>query len=78
MDFAIKIAHIVISILLITAVLLQNKGGGVGGAFGGAGGSTGGGGAYLTKRGLEKKLHIATIVLAVIFILLSLAVFMTA
>jgi protein translocase SecG subunit len=49
---------------------LQNRGTGLGSAFGGTGG-----GVYLTKRGLEKKLFVATIVLAVIFILLSLAVF---
>lgn len=63
----LKIAQIVIAILLIASILLQNKGAGLGATFGGAGG-----GAYLTKRGLEKKLFIATIVLATIFILLSL------
>ncbi len=79
MFFWIKIAHIIVSVLLIVAVLLQNRGGGMGSAFGGGGGGGGvGGGAYLTKRGLEKKLYIATIVLAIIFLLLSLAVFMSA
>lgn len=63
----LKIAQVVIAILLMIAILLQNKGAGLGGAFGGTGG-----GVYLTKRGLEKKLFYATIVLAVIFILLSL------
>lgn len=67
--FGIKIAQIVVSILLMVAILLQNRGAGLGGVFGGTGG------VYLTKRGLEKKLFIATIVLAVIFILLSLGVF---
>ncbi len=67
--FGIKIAQIVVSILLMVAILLQNRGTGLGGVFGGTGG------VYLTKRGLEKKLFIATIVLAVIFILLSLGVF---
>lgn len=64
----LKISQVVIAILLMVAILLQNKGAGLGGTFGGTGG-----GVYLTKRGLEKKLFIATIVLAVIFILLSLA-----
>lgn len=64
----LKIAQVVTAILLMIAILLQNKGAGLGGAFGGTGG-----GVYLTKRGLEKKLFIATIVLAVVFILLSLA-----
>jgi protein translocase SecG subunit len=57
----IKIAQLVISILLILTVLLQNRGTGLGSTFGGSGG------VYLTKRGLEKKLFIATIVLAVLF-----------
>ena len=61
----IKISQVVVSLLLITVILLQNRGTGLGSAFGGSGG------VYLTKRGIEKKLFIATIVLAVIFFLLS-------
>lgn len=68
--FWLKIVQVVIAILLMLAILLQNRGTGLGSAFGGTGG-----GVYLTKRGLEKKLFVATIVLAVIFILLSLAAF---
>jgi preprotein translocase subunit SecG len=67
--FAIKIAQVVVAVLLIGAILMQNRGTGLGNLFGGTGG------VYLTKRGLEKKLFIATIVLAAIFILLSLGVF---
>ena len=67
--FGIKIAQIVVAILLMVAILMQSRGAGLGGVFGGSGG------VYLTKRGLEKKLFIATIVLAAIFILLSLGVF---
>lgn len=67
MMLGIKIAQIIVSILLMVAILLQNKGAGLGGVFGGTGG-----GVYMTKRGLEKKLFIATIVLAAVFILLSL------
>jgi preprotein translocase subunit SecG len=61
----IKIAQLVISLLLILVVLLQNRGTGLGSTFGGSGG------VYLTKRGLEKKLFIATIVLAVFFLIVS-------
>ena len=61
----IKIAQVVVSVLLIVAILLQNRGAGLGSAFGGSGG------VYLTKRGLEKKLFIATIILAVLFFSLS-------
>jgi preprotein translocase subunit SecG len=69
MDFSIKIIQVIVAVLLMVAILMQNKGAGLGGVFGGAGG-----GVYLTKRGLEKKLFNATIILAVVFILLSLAV----
>ena len=72
MIFWIKIAQIIIAVLLMIAILMQNRGAGLGGVFGGSGG------VYLTKRGLEKKLFIATIVLAAIFILLSLGVFFKA
>ena len=70
MNFWLKIIQIVVASLLMVAILLQNRGTGLGSAFGGTGG-----GVYLTKRGLEKKLFVATIVLAVIFLLLSLGAF---
>ncbi len=63
----LPLAQIVVAILLMIAILMQSKGAGLGSTFGGTGG-----GVYLTKRGLEKKLFTATIVLAIIFILLSL------
>jgi len=66
----LKIIQVIIAILLMVAILMQNRGAGLGGVFGGTGG------VYMTKRGLEKKLYIATIVLAIIFILLSLGVFL--
>lgn len=62
----IKISQIIVSLLLITSILLQNRGTGLGSAFGGSGG------VYLTKRGLEKKLFVATIILAVLFFSFSL------
>lgn len=65
-----KIVQVVVALLLMVAILLQNRGAGLGGAFGGTGG-----GVYLTKRGLEKKLFVVTIILAAVFILLSLSVF---
>jgi preprotein translocase subunit SecG len=69
MMFWVKIIQAVVALLLMLAILMQNRGAGLGNVFGGSGG------VYLTKRGLEKKLFIATIVLAVIFLLLSLGVF---
>lgn len=62
----LQISQIIVSLLLILVILLQNRGTGLGSAFGG------GGGVYLTKRGLEKKLFIATIVLVIIFFALAL------
>ena len=59
------IAQIVVAVALILVSLLQVKGGGLGGIFGQA--DT----VYRTKRGVEKTLFQLTIVLAVIFIVLS-------
>ncbi len=58
--------QIVISILMIVAILLQQRGTGLSSAFGGEGG------IYRTKRGIEKSLHIFTIILAGCFLLIAL------
>ena len=47
--------------LLIAAILLQQRGTGLSATFGGEGN------VYRTKRGLEKVIFVATIVLAVLF-----------
>ena len=60
-----SIAQIVLSIALILAILLQVRGGGLGGIFGQA--ST----VFRTKRGVEKTLFQLTIVLVVLFITIS-------
>jgi protein translocase SecG subunit len=57
----LNIIQIIVSILLMLAILIQNRGTGLGSAFGGEGN------IYRTKRGAEKFLHIATIALVVIF-----------
>ncbi|TSC72593.1 MAG: preprotein translocase subunit SecG [Parcubacteria group bacterium Gr01-1014_38] len=59
-------AQIAISVLLIVAVLLQNRGAGLGATFGGDSA------IYHTKRGLEKRLHQITILLAALFLTISL------
>ena len=61
----LSIAQIVLSIALILAILFQVRGGGLGGIFGQA--ST----VFRTKRGVEKTLFQLTIVLAVLFIIIS-------
>ncbi len=61
----LPIFQIVVSVLLVTAVLLQQRGSGLSGLFGGSDGS------YHTKRGFEKILFIITIALATLFLLSS-------
>ena len=60
-----NIAQIILSIALILAVLFQVKGGGLGGIFGQPDS------VYRTKRGMEKTLFQFTIVLIVLFVILS-------
>jgi len=61
-----NVAQIVLAIGLVLAILLQVRGGGLGGIFGQA--DT----VYRTKRGLEKTLFQLTIALVVLFIIISL------
>ena len=67
MKNAITIAQIAVSVVLVAVVLLQQRGAGLGATFGGDGA------AFRTKRGLEKGLFYATIVLGVVFLGLGLA-----
>jgi preprotein translocase subunit SecG len=60
--------QIVISVLLILAILLQHTGAQNGGALGGGDNMSS---AFHTRRGLEKVLFIATIVLGVLFAVTS-------
>ena len=65
METYLNIAQIILSTALIIAVLLQIKGGGLGGIFGQADS------VYRTKRGAEKTLFQLTIVLVVLFLVVS-------
>ncbi|MEK7570421.1 MAG: preprotein translocase subunit SecG [Patescibacteria group bacterium] len=60
-ELTLSIVQISTVALLTVAILLQAKGAGLGAVFGGEGN------VYRTKRGAEKVLFIATIVLGVIF-----------
>jgi preprotein translocase subunit SecG len=60
-----NIALIIVAVALILAILFQVKGGGLGGIFGQS--DT----VYRTRRGVEKTLFQFTIVLAVLFVVLS-------
>ena len=61
----IVVIQIIIAALLMAAILIQAKGTGLGSAWGGTGEF------YRSKRGVEKILFIASIVLGACFILTS-------
>lgn len=65
MHTGLLILQIVFSIGIVVAILLQPEGTGLGSTWGG------GGDSYHTKRGVEKVLFYATIVLIVLFTLTS-------
>jgi len=65
MQTYLNVAQIVLSIALILAVLLQVRGGGLGGIFGQPDS------VFRTKRGVEKTLFQLTIALVVLFIIIS-------
>lgn len=62
----LNIAQIVVSIILIVLILLQQRGTALGSAFGQEGGY------YATRRGVQKNIFWATVVLGAAFIILSL------
>jgi protein translocase SecG subunit len=66
----IMIAQLIIGVLIIIFVAIQQKGGGLSSVFGG-----GSSGDFSTRRGIEKYLHVFTILLISIFVILSILVF---
>lgn len=67
MEKIYDIIQIFLSILLIIVILLQQKGAGLSGVFGGSSN------VYSTKRGIDKILFNATIVIVCLFFGFSLA-----
>ena len=65
MQTYLNVAQIILSVALILVVLLQVRGGGLGGIFGQA--DT----VYRTRRGIEKTLFQLTIVLVVMFLVIA-------
>lgn len=65
MSPALSIIQIVLSVAIVIIILMQVKGGGLGGIFGQADS------VYRTRRGIEKTLFQLTIILVVIFIIVS-------
>lgn len=72
MNPILAIAEILLAIGLIAAILLQSRGAGLGATFGGESS------AYRSRRGVEKTLFQFTIVLATLFVVVSLISFLTA
>lgn len=66
MEVFLNIALIIVSVALITSVILQSKGGGLGGLTG-----ADMGGVFSARRGIEKTLFRVTIVLSFIFFILA-------
>lgn len=66
MKTIISVIQIILGILLVLVIIIQQKGSGLGSSFGGDMSF------YRTKRGAEKLLFYATIVLSAAFILSSL------
>ena len=63
---ALVVAQAILAVALVAAILLQQRGTGLGGAFGGE--VT----AYRSRRGIERTLFRLTILLAVLFVIFSL------
>lgn len=67
MTFLLTALQVIVGITLIGAILLQQKGTGLGTVFGGSGN------VFSTKRGIDKILFRATIFLSLLFFLIALA-----
>lgn len=66
MSLYIDIALIITSVALVISVVLQNKGIGMGGLTG-----SDSGGVFTARRGIEKTLFWVTIILSVVFFILT-------
>jgi len=64
MNTLLPYIQIILSVILISAILLQRTGAQVGGAFGGSDNFSS---AYHTRRGFEKGLFITTIIVSLLF-----------
>ncbi|MEK7510972.1 MAG: preprotein translocase subunit SecG [Patescibacteria group bacterium] len=69
---ALPYVQIVLSLLLILGIVLQNRGASLGGAFGGDNFAS----TFYKRRGAEKFLFNATIVIAILFVASAVAGFL--
>lgn len=65
MNNNLLIAQSIISILIVVAILLQQRGTALGSAFGG------GGEVYSTRRGIQQRLLWVTVILTIAFLALT-------
>ena len=70
---ALPYVQIVLSLLLILGIVLQNRGASLGGAFGGDNFAS----TFYRRRGAEKFLFNATIVIALLFVAAAVIGFLT-
>jgi preprotein translocase subunit SecG len=66
MEVYLNIAQIIISAALVAVILLQTKGGGMGGVFGGTETAV-----YKTRRGVERTVFNITIGLSIAFFVIT-------
>ena len=70
MDLILFLALVIIAVGLIAAVLMQSRGSGLGATFGGGDSSV-----YRSRRGVEARLYQFTIALAVLFVAVSMLIY---
>lgn len=63
-----SIIQIILAVLIVTFILLQSQGSGLGGTFGGGGGEN-----YHTRRGIEKVVFYLTIAAIVLFMVIAIS-----
>lgn len=72
----LPIIQIILAVILVSGILLQSSAAGLGGALGGGSDNVDAG--YHTRRGAEKILFNGTIVVAVLFVIVSIISFVLA
>ena len=70
MDIFLFVALLATAIGLIAAILMQSRGSGLGATFGGGDASS-----FRTRRGVEQRLYQFTIVLAVLYVAVSMLIY---
>lgn len=72
----LPIIQIILAVILVSGILLQSSAAGLGGALGGGSDNVDAG--YHTRRGAEKILFNGTIVVAILFVIVSIISFVLA